>query len=1043
MLTPMAAVVSGEYSNPIRSDSSRALIPIYDVYDLQNMSNNISASYYLANDIDASDTKNWNGGAGFDPVGNSSGAYTIMPMMNTVYPNSFKGNFDGKGHRITGLYIYRPSQDCVGLFGRFNYSAVPVITNVSMFDVDVTGHEYVGGLVGITMMLFEISKVYLFKINITGTADHVGGIAGYLGNYYYPGNLNDSGTTGKVSGAVYVGGLAGRNDGITSRCFSYANVSGTYALGGLLGYLQTSVYDSHANGAVSGTNAAYSGIGGFVGSDFNAKVINCYSTGKVTGTGLVGGFTGSSWYGTGTHTNCFWDTQTSGWVTSAFGTGKTTSEMKKQATFTGYDFSGVWGISENQSYPYIRNCNIPPRVLGTDVLAMNEDASYRSHYEVELSPYPNITNIYNLSFNTNATAWLSFNSTSGNLSGTPDNTDIGSYWVNFTVNDTFGLYSSRNFTITVNNIPPVFTNVPPSNKISVNQDLNVTFDFGCDDEGLGMTRYGFDTAPAWLSINSSTGVISGKPGNADVGLHTVVLFANDGWGGRTNYTVDITVVDVNDPPHITTPDVLTATQGVPYSVVYQLTDIDAMAQTFTWSLATNASWLGMNGTTGHLSGLPGNSDVGSWYVNVSVSDGRGGSDSRNFTGTVANVNDPPVIVTSPAMNATEGVEYLVDFNATDIDVGDTLFWTLDTIADWLSINSTTGVLSGTSAEKDVGSVWVSVTVADASSAKANVGYTLRVLNVNDWPVWVSVPSDVNLTEGSVLFLDVQATDTDAMDSIRYSISSVPACGISVNPASGAIRWLNVSVGNYTVTITATDGLLNISVAFNITVNAIPVAPPPPVPPANKVPTMDAIGDRQATEGKALSVQITGTDADSYDARNLTFRLVSPPTGVVLSADGLLFWVPSKDQVGKHVITVSLTDGKNSTTASFNVTVAKATVTGGKTTDGGISTGMMAGIAIAMLMVGLAIGAVILYSTRSKPEKTEGSGDSDDGDDAEDSEDEDESDDDDKDQDPKSSESEDDEEASEKEDESKSSEDEEDVDDSEKEDDKKSSEKEEE
>jgi hypothetical protein len=97
----MAAVASGENGTPARSDSSRALIPIYNVYDLQNMSNNVSASYYLANDIDASDTKNWNGGAGFDPVGNDSGSYGGMPFF--VYPNSFKGNFDGRGHRITGL----------------------------------------------------------------------------------------------------------------------------------------------------------------------------------------------------------------------------------------------------------------------------------------------------------------------------------------------------------------------------------------------------------------------------------------------------------------------------------------------------------------------------------------------------------------------------------------------------------------------------------------------------------------------------------------------------------------------------------------------------------------------------------------------------------------------------------------------------------------------------------------------------------------------------------------------------------------------------
>jgi len=480
----------------------------------------------------------------------------------------------------------------------------------------------------------------------------------------------------------------------------------------------------------------------------------------------------------------------------------------------------------------------------------------------------------------------------------------------------------------------------------------------------------------------------------------------------------VNVVDVNDPPVITTANVLTATQGVPYSVVYQLDDIDAMAQTFTWSLTTNALWLRMDSVTGLLSGIPANSDVGQWYVNVSVSDGRGGFDSRNFTVTVGNVNDMPAITTSPAMVATQGAEYLVDFNATDIDVGDTLTWTLGTNADWLTINATTGVLSGTPAEKDVGAVWVEVTVADAAGANMSLGYLLSVQNVNDGPVWASVPSNYNITEGTWLFADVQAKDPDAGDSVSYSISSVPASGIAINPTSGAIRWANVSVGNYMITVNATDGALTIGTVFNITVNAIPVTPPPPVPPANNVPAIDAIGDRLATEGKTLSLQVTGKDSDSWDARNLTFRLVSPPAGMVISADGVLSWTPAKDQVGKKLVTVSLSDGKNSTTSSFNVTVAKAAINpgnGGKTTESGYSTGTMAGLGIIMLIVGLAIGAMVVSAMRSKPEKAAAPDDDDDGDDAEDSEDEDDADDAEKDDDVKSSEEGDEKESSEKED----------------------------
>jgi hypothetical protein len=58
----------------------------------------------------------------------------------------------------------------------------------------------------------------------------------------------------------------------------------------------------------------------------------------------------------GTVTASFWDIDTSGQLTSAGGTGKTTAEMKTKSTFTdaGWDFVEIWDIGENQTYPFLR-----------------------------------------------------------------------------------------------------------------------------------------------------------------------------------------------------------------------------------------------------------------------------------------------------------------------------------------------------------------------------------------------------------------------------------------------------------------------------------------------------------------------------------------------------------------------------------------------------------------------------------------------------------------------------------------------------------------
>ncbi|MFZ4702717.1 MAG: filamentous hemagglutinin N-terminal domain-containing protein, partial [Candidatus Methylumidiphilus sp.] len=97
---------------------------------------NLSGNYALGSDIDATPTATWNSGAGFNPIGSGTNSTT-----------SFKGNFDGLGHVISGLTINRPSSnDTVGLFGtvgREINSSLNLITHVGLTDAKVTGKSFV------------------------------------------------------------------------------------------------------------------------------------------------------------------------------------------------------------------------------------------------------------------------------------------------------------------------------------------------------------------------------------------------------------------------------------------------------------------------------------------------------------------------------------------------------------------------------------------------------------------------------------------------------------------------------------------------------------------------------------------------------------------------------------------------------------------------------------------------------------------------------------------------------------------------------------
>jgi len=337
ILAPVAA--TGAFSGAGSGTEQDPYI-ITNVQQLQEMNDDLDAWYELGEDIDASDTKNWNGGTGFIPIGDST---------------PFTGHFDGQGRTITGLFINRGGR--VGLFGRIDLGAD--IRNVGLVAVDVSGSGESGGLV-VFNNHGSVSNSYCTG-SVSSSSIGGNGVGGLVG--FNIGEITASYFSGNVTGGFSVGGLVGQNygdGGNISRCYSAGNVqvtSSLNAIGGLVGANGGSITDSYSEANVSGGRF----IGGLVGSvgAWAGPIVNCYSVGSVSSPVAIykGGFIGISW---GTpFNNCFWDIQTSGQETSGGALGKTTAEMKQQATFVGWDFVNVWDIQEGVSYPFLRGVGPP------------------------------------------------------------------------------------------------------------------------------------------------------------------------------------------------------------------------------------------------------------------------------------------------------------------------------------------------------------------------------------------------------------------------------------------------------------------------------------------------------------------------------------------------------------------------------------------------------------------------------------------------------------------------------------------------------------
>jgi filamentous hemagglutinin family protein len=308
--------------------------------DLQGMSGAVGSNYALGANIDAVTTVGWNANAGFIPVG------------------AFTGSFDGLGHTISGLTINRPGASSVGLFGSTSASAA--IGNVGLVGGSVIGAADTGGLVGANGPGNAISNSFN-----TGTVTGAAGTGGLVGSNT-TGAISNSYTTGNVTGAAGTGGLVGSStSGAISSSYSTGDVNGAAGTGGLVGSNTSGpVTNTYATGDVVSSGA---GTGGLIGSSTSGLISNSYSTGSVTSPGAgIGGLIGA---GTaGAVTNSYWDTETSGQAASpGGGAGRTSAQMKQQATFQTWDFGSTWRIYETITNPLLLSLMTPLTVTANDL----------------------------------------------------------------------------------------------------------------------------------------------------------------------------------------------------------------------------------------------------------------------------------------------------------------------------------------------------------------------------------------------------------------------------------------------------------------------------------------------------------------------------------------------------------------------------------------------------------------------------------------------------------------------------------------------------
>ncbi|MFW3145994.1 MAG: putative Ig domain-containing protein [Thermoplasmatota archaeon] len=594
-----------------------------------------------------------------------------------------------------------------------------------------------------------------------------------------------------------------------------------------------------------------------------------------------------------------------------------------------------------------------------DVITAMEDEEYRVQYSN--FGYNPVT----WTFQSNA-EWLTWDKGKRqiySLPGTPNNNHIGLWSVWLNAEDSDGNRDSHVFTIEVINTPP---EIIGTDITEIHEEEFYYKDYDSSDDGQGEITWTLITSTDWLEIDKESGELSGTPYESDRGTWNVSVVVNDGNGGSNSTDFQLTVLNINKPPSITTDDITTAKQNERYYRNYEVYDQD-QDDVHTWELYTDALFLSIDNDTGELEGTPGPYEVGAYYVNVTVRDSGGLTDSHVFELMVQDVNDAPIWEDVPddEVFITHGEVFYFDFNATDPDPDGVVEYSVRTDPESdMDIDPDTGVIEWTASIRWFQKAPYRMKV----TAKASDGILFRnhefflIIEPTQSPtVGLISPKDEEKTvsddiwlmwegadpEGETLTYDIYLHKTEAyVEGLRSEASykknhEYSDLVLSDLEQGATYYWIVIPFDGGTYGRCAGG-----SRSFRV----------------NFAPIIRSISPQEVKAGEELKVKISCSDQDPEDAGILEFTILTPIEGMTISDTGTFRWKPEDGDVGDHMVTVQVSDGIENVTASLQITVLEG--------EGGgflLYIGIGAGAAV---LIGIIILLVFLLLRKNKKEEKE-------------------------------------------------------------------------